>query len=700
MLTATLVGLAPLTAVGQGKQRAAETLTVSFTTATTLSPEFAPRNVLVVWVEDSSGAFVKTIGRWAGERYYDLVNWTGKAGYDTDAVTGATRRNHTGTAQVTWDMTNKAGQAMPDGTYRIRLELADRDRPNASSNNVGTFTFTKNGTTSVQSTSGGRFSNVNITYSGRTVTYTLAVTAGAGGQIVQPATSPGTHLANAVVTIQATPSAGYVFTGWTGSANIAAAGNALTTVQMLGNTTITANFTDLDEQFAVSAIARTVPEGGSAGITVALTAQPTGTVTANVDYVSGDTNISGATRAQLQFTTTTWNTPQTVILSAAEDADAANGVASFQLADAAASLTPVGLTFTEADDDHVLTLAVNPPEAGTVDPPGATVQEGAPAAVVPIAATPGVGWQFVEWTGDLQQAANPQAASTTVTMGAAYSLTASFARIPCTLTVSAGTGGSVDAPTEAVAVHDYGTTVNLVATPDPHKGFDRWVSSPGSAANEFASSTTITLTADTTAQATFKDVDTDDDQLPDAWEAGHFTDLTAQDGAGNPDLDSLTNLEEYALGSDPTKTTLVVTAGWNLLTVPRSPALGVTHADQLLGLSYVSVWGWDGTQSRYYDLTRMPAGEDVLKPLEGYWVFVSADGWTDVAGAEFPAGDRNLTTGWNLVGPLVGGAFAPPAAVSQLFWRWDGIGYISAVELYPTSGYWMYSSQPTAVTLP
>lgn len=679
---------------------AAETLTVSFTTMQTLRPEFAPKNVLVVWVEDANGNFVKTIGRWAGQRYYDLVNWTAKAGYDTDAVTGATRSNHNGTPQATWNMTNRAGQTVADGTYRIRIELADRSSPTASNNNLGTFTFDKNGTASTQSTSGGRFSNVTITYSGRPVTYTLAVNAGVGGAIVQPATSPGTYSGSAVVTIQATAAAGYAFAGWTGSANVANSASALTTVTMLENTTLTANFTDLDEQFQLSTTTQTVPEGSSATITVALTAQPAATVTADLAYVSGDPDIAVATRAQLQFTTTNWNTPQTVTLSAAEDADATNGVAQFRLADVAGNLTVVDLTFTEADDDYVLTLAASPAEAGTVSPTGATVQEGNPAAVVPIAATPGEGWVFVAWTGDVQNVANTQAATTSVTMGAAYTVTASFQRVACTLTVSAGPGGQVTNPAQAVTVHDYGTVVNLVATPDAYQDFDRWVASPGVVADEFAATTTVTLTGDVTVQATFKDADDDGDLLPDGWEVQYFGDIVSQNGDGNPDSDLLTNAEEYQKGSDPTLTTLVVTAGWNLIAVPRTPAPGTTYADQLAGLAYTALYGWDATRLVYYDVTQEPAGTNVLMPLAGYWLYATADGWTDVAGSGFPAGDRNLAQGWNLVGPLAGGAFAPPAGTTMPYTHWDGTSFVNGTALQPTRGFWINCSAPTTVTLP
>ena len=45
-----------------------ETLQLAVTT-TPGTGNYAPRNVVAVWVEDNNGAFVKTIGRWANTRW-------------------------------------------------------------------------------------------------------------------------------------------------------------------------------------------------------------------------------------------------------------------------------------------------------------------------------------------------------------------------------------------------------------------------------------------------------------------------------------------------------------------------------------------------------------------------------------------------------------------------------------------------------
>jgi hypothetical protein len=168
---------APYSAAGQpppppdmtlppGDMAGTETLSVTFTT--TASPSAAtspydPKNVVAVWIEGPAGTFVKTIGRWAATRKSKLVAWIAKAGTaDMDAVSGATNPSY-GTLMAKWNVV-----VPTDGTYTIRLELADSNATQPTQNNQGTFTFNRNGTASKQTAlSNGGFSAVSITYSGR-----------------------------------------------------------------------------------------------------------------------------------------------------------------------------------------------------------------------------------------------------------------------------------------------------------------------------------------------------------------------------------------------------------------------------------------------------------------------------------------------------------------------------------------------------
>lgn len=156
---------------------AQETLTVDFNTTVTgddAAPGyFAPFNLWAVWIEDSGGNLVKTIGRCDSNNYMQhMLTWNAASGgrqVDTDAVSGATRANHQSPLAVTWDLTDRSGQVVPDGVYTIRLEVADENTAGAGGlpqhNNLGSFTFDKNGASSTQGPlSGGGFTDVDITY--------------------------------------------------------------------------------------------------------------------------------------------------------------------------------------------------------------------------------------------------------------------------------------------------------------------------------------------------------------------------------------------------------------------------------------------------------------------------------------------------------------------------------------------------------
>ncbi len=103
------------------------------------------------------------------------------------------------------------------------------------------------------------------------------------------------------------------------------------------------------QSLIVSTTSVSVNEGSTSTFTVRLAAQPTSDVTVNVTRTSGDTDLSVSGGGTLTFTTANWNTPQTVTLSAAEDADTVNGTAVFAVA--SSGLTSIDVNATEADND-------------------------------------------------------------------------------------------------------------------------------------------------------------------------------------------------------------------------------------------------------------------------------------------------------------------------------------------------------------
>lgn len=120
---------------------------------------YSPKNILAVWIENSSGQFVKSLAVYAAERKSDLTRWqSASKGNTTDAKTGATRSGYNAIS-VRWDGTDTNGNVVADGTYKVCLELTDK----SSSGNFSTFSFTKGTTEESQTPSNApSFSNITI----------------------------------------------------------------------------------------------------------------------------------------------------------------------------------------------------------------------------------------------------------------------------------------------------------------------------------------------------------------------------------------------------------------------------------------------------------------------------------------------------------------------------------------------------------
>ena len=122
---------------------------------------------------------------------------------------------------------------------------------------------------------------------------------------------------------------------------------------------------------------------------------------------------------------------------------------------------PQSFTLMVGPAQYLLTTAANPPSGGTVSP--GTGNQTA-NSVVTLTATPAAGYVFSSWTGPV---ANPSSASTTVTMGAAESVTANFvsALTVAPSTINFGTVYLGTITTKTVTVTNTGTTPITMNTP-------------------------------------------------------------------------------------------------------------------------------------------------------------------------------------------------------------------------------------------
>ncbi len=163
------------------------------------------------------------------------------------------------------------------------------------------------------------------------------------------------------------------------------------------------------------------------------------------------------------------------------------------------------ITANFAIDTH--TLDPDSTAGGSVTVPG----EAGPytydyGTVVDIVATANTGWHFINWTGDITTITNPGSSSTTITMNDDYSITANFAIDTHTLDPDSTAGGSVMVPGEAGPyTYDYGTVVNITATPDTGWHFVNWTGDITTITNPGSPSTTITMNDDYSITANFEE---------------------------------------------------------------------------------------------------------------------------------------------------------------------------------------------------
>lgn len=119
------------------------TLSVKLSTSST-GGKYAPKHVMAVWIEDANGHFVKTLLAYANTRKTHLNTWeasstsAGVAFNTVDAITGATKTSHA-TRECSWNGTDFSGSETPDGTYKLWMELTDKN----STGNFVSFFFEK-----------------------------------------------------------------------------------------------------------------------------------------------------------------------------------------------------------------------------------------------------------------------------------------------------------------------------------------------------------------------------------------------------------------------------------------------------------------------------------------------------------------------------------------------------------------------------
>jgi hypothetical protein len=151
-------------------------------------------------------------------------------------------------------------------------------------------------------------------------------------------------------------------------------------------------------------------------------------------------------------------------------------------------------------------LTVSASAGGTVTTPGIgdfNYPDGNNASIV---ASANANYHFVNWTGTAVTAgkvADPNSATTTVTMDANYAVQANFAIDQRSLTTSVTGSGTITQPGIGSFQYGHGTVVDLNAVPNVGYHFVNWTGDTGTIANVDAAVTTITMNGDYVIQANF-----------------------------------------------------------------------------------------------------------------------------------------------------------------------------------------------------
>ena len=351
--------------------------------------------------------------------------------------------------------------------------------------------------------------------------YALGLSAGTGGSV----SGAGTYDHGTTVSITATPSTGYDFSGWTG-ASVTDSTAANTTITLTEVQNLTANFVLKEYTLTVSS-----GTGGSASGEGNFTHGTTTSITANPSAGYHFVNWSGesVTDANAASTTIIMDQNRSVTANFAIDEHVltlnagtggnVSGAGTFDYgtnASIAASpstgysfdyWTGAGVSSTSSANTTVAMtadrnvsavfalnqyiLSVTAGSGGSVLGAG-TYAHGADAS---ISASPETGYHFVNWSGDT--VANANSAATTITMEQNNSVTANFAIDEHVLTLNTGSGGSVS----GAGTFNYGTDASITATPEAGYQFVAWTGA--GATDSTAATTTVSMTSDRNVTASF-----------------------------------------------------------------------------------------------------------------------------------------------------------------------------------------------------
>jgi uncharacterized repeat protein (TIGR02543 family) len=509
-----------------------------------------PKNHLVVYVTSGS-TYIDTLGIYAtsGNQYLtQSVSWRAAHGSSTiaaDIKMGATRTSFTAPATPTfsWDLKNRSGVEVPDGTYTIHIE-------NVGENNnrrYGSFQFEKDSNTRTQSigTVASTFSSTKYIYLAPATVTTATVSFDAQSGSTPVPTSKIVTNGLTYGTLATTTRAGYTFGGWwTGTGGTGTEVTSSTTVTITAAQTLYAKWTvnaistvTFDAQGGITPIPMTtVVTNGLTYGALAVTTRPgytfggwwTGTGGTGTQVTSGTTvTIIAAQTLYAKWTAVSVSTVTFDAQGGTAPVPASTIVTNGLTYGTLATTTRAGFTFggwwtgtggtgAQVTSSTTVTITaaqtlyakwtVNAISTVTFDAQGGTAPVPASTVVTngltygTLATTARAGYTFGGWWTGMGGTGTEVTSVTAVTITAAQTLYAKWTVSAVSTVTFDAQGGTAAVPASTTVTNGltYGT---LATTTRAGYTFGGWWTGTGGTGTQVTSGTTVTITAAQTLYA-------------------------------------------------------------------------------------------------------------------------------------------------------------------------------------------------------
>jgi len=287
-------------------------------------------------------------------------------------------------------------------------------------------------------------------------------------------------------------------------------------------------------------------------------------------------------------------------------------------------------------------LTISSTEGGQVIISGeGTYDEG---TVVTLVAVPDECYEFVNWTG--ATVADPNSATTTITMDGAKSVIANFVLLSYDLTADSTDGGEVTTPDEGTFTYDCGTVVDLVATPASGYRFVNWTGNVGTIANVSAASTTITMNGHYSITANFI---ARYDLTIDSTDGGEV--ITPGEGTHTYDAGTVVDLvaeaeESYHFVQWTGNVSTIADVYAAETTITMNGAYNITA-------NFILFAGGSGTAEDPYQIADWYHLDNIRNYLSSYFIVINDLDLSSIGYTELASETANEGKGWEPIGTLL-----------------------------------------------